>query len=495
MTFEELITFCKPVSVRGDIPDSLGALCQDSRQVNPGDIFIAVKGTQTDGHNYASAAAEKGASVLIVEEEVHVSQKTAVLQVENSRVLLSPLALKLAGNPDKNLKIIGITGTNGKTTVATLVWQILRRLDKKAALLGTVSKRIHDKELSSRLTTADPIELAADMQEMLKAGCEYLVMEVSSHALHQQRVKGISFDVAAYTNLSHDHLDYHKSMDEYAASKKMLFDGLPESAIAVTNADDLYGSYMVKDTSAKVLDFSFKNGAVISASIDRLTPAETVLDLEGVKIHTPLIGRFNAANVTQSVLICYALGFNSDIVADHVPHCTGAAGRMEKVIADDYADDKPLVIVDYAHTPDALKNVASTLAELKRSDQELVILFGCGGDRDKDKRPLMARIAAKFGDKVIVTSDNPRSEDPARIIDDIKAGFSKDDRFEAIVSRRDAIRKAIQSSDGQSIVLIAGKGHETYQEINGERTHFDDREEARRALSGQNGPLKNSEVS
>jgi UDP-N-acetylmuramoyl-L-alanyl-D-glutamate--2,6-diaminopimelate ligase len=494
MTYKELITFCKPISVRGDTPGSLGALCQDSRMVKPGDIFIAVKGTQTDGHDYISDAVKNGASLLIVDKEVNLSTKTALIKVDDTRELLSRLALKLAGNPDKKLKIIGITGTNGKTTVATLVWQILRRMDKRAALLGTVSKRINDKEFPSRLTTADPIELASDLKEISEAECEYLVMEVSSHALHQKRVGGILFDVAAFTNLSHDHLDYHKSMDEYAAAKKILFDNLAESAIAVINADDLYGSYMVKDTSAKVLDFSFKNGAVISVSIDRLTPYETVLDLEGVKIHTPLIGRFNAANVTQSVLICYALGFSSDVVADHVPYCTGAAGRMEKVVTDGFSDDKPLVIVDYAHTPDALKNVASTLSELKKPEQNLVILFGCGGDRDKGKRPEMARIAAKYGDKIIVTSDNPRSEDPAMIIKDIVAGFSSVNLFETVVSRREAIRKAIRESDVNSLVLIAGKGHETYQEIKGERTHFDDREEARKALSNQNGPLKNSEV-
>lgn len=494
MTYKELLTFCNPVSVRGDSPDNLGALCQDSRQVKPGDIFIAVKGTQTDGHHYISDAVNNGASVLIVDNDVDVSPNTAIVKVDDTRELLSVLALKLAGNPDKKLNIIGITGTNGKTTVATLVWQILRKMGKRAALLGTVSKKINDKEFPSRLTTADPIELAADLKEILKAQCEYLVMEVSSHALHQKRVKGIAFNVAAFTNLSHDHLDYHKSMDEYAAAKKLLFDNLPETSVAIINADDLYGYFMASNSSAKVIDFSFKNNAVISASIDRLTSQETVLDLEGVKVKTPLIGRFNAVNVAEAVLICYALGFDSGTVANQIPFCSGAEGRLEKICAEKNGEDKPLVIVDYAHTPDALKNIASTLSDLKQPGEKLVILFGCGGDRDRGKRPEMARIAAKYGDKIIVTSDNPRSEDPAAIIKDIVAGFSSENMFETVVSRREAIRKAIRESDRQSIVLIAGKGHETYQEINGERTHFDDREEARKALSNQNGPFKNSEV-
>jgi UDP-N-acetylmuramoyl-L-alanyl-D-glutamate--2,6-diaminopimelate ligase len=494
MTYNELIEFCNPVSVKGTPPGQLGSLCQDSRSISPGDIFIAIKGTQTDGHNYISSAVEQGASVIISEQELSGDLPAALLRVKDTRSLLSPLAQKLAGDPAKELLMIGVTGTNGKTTVATLVWQVLRKLGHGAALLGTISKKINDEVMTSRLTTADPIELAADMQKMVAAGCRYMVMEVSSHALHQKRVEGLRFEVAAYTNLSHDHLDYHQTMEEYAAAKKMLFDSLSKTCWAITNADDEYGMYMVQDTEARVLDFSFRGNALINGRVEETSAAGTSIGVEGIKVYTPLIGYFNAVNVLEAMVICTALGFDGKTIASVLGECKGAEGRMERVSINGNEGEHPVVIVDYAHTPDALKNVASTLADLKTDSQKLIIVFGCGGDRDKSKRPAMAKIAETYADEVIVTSDNPRSEDPVAIIEDITEGFSKDFSYRAIPSRKEAIHVAISEADGDTIVLIAGKGHETYQEINGIRKHFDDREEASTALSWRKGQTKNCEV-
>ncbi|PKD44954.1 UDP-N-acetylmuramoyl-L-alanyl-D-glutamate--2,6-diaminopimelate ligase [Rhodohalobacter barkolensis] len=483
MTFDELIAFCDPISVQGNEPEKMGKLCLDSRKVNTGDIFIAIDGSQADGHSFVPQAVESGASVVIVEQEMSPAGSEAVLLVKNTRELLSPLAQRLAGNPAEKLTIIAITGTNGKTTVATLVWQMLRELEQDVALLGTISKRINDTTFESKLTTSDPVELASDMKRCLESGCKYLVMEVSSHALDQKRVDGIPFEVAAYTNLSLDHLDYHSTMEEYADAKKILFDGLSSGSWAVINADDKYARHMVKNTSAKVIDFSFKENGTVNAEILKTTPEQTLLDVEGIKFFTPLVGKFNAYNVVEALLIGTALGYDGKLLADVLPACRGAEGRLEKVTTKNSTQSLPMVFVDYAHTPDALENVASTLSELKKENQKLLILFGCGGDRDRSKRPEMAKISEKYGDRVIVTSDNPRSEDPQKIIQDIETGFSSTFSYRSIVSRKEAIHTAITESSSNTIVLIAGKGHETYQEINGIRNHFDDREEAREALN------------
>lgn len=493
-TFDELIAYCNPISVTGTAPDGLGKLCQDSRKVETGDLFIAVKGFTVDGHDYIDKAIENGASVIISEIPVELKAGISVVLVENTRSLLGPLAQTIAGYPAKKLTIIGITGTNGKTTVATLIWQVLTKLGEKVSLLGTVEKRINDKTVESRLTTSDPIELANDMQQMVEAGSRYLVMEVSSHALHQQRVNGIPFYVAVFTNLSLDHLDYHQTMDEYAEAKKLLFDSLEKFDWAITNLDDSKGEWMISDTEARILNFSFSREGVISTSIEKEDETGTTLIVEGSKFTTPLIGRFNAYNVVEALLACTVLGIDGKYCAKALEDCKGAAGRMERVNNPENLADQPLVLVDYAHTPDALENVSKTLSDLKQAGQKLMILFGCGGDRDRSKRAEMARIAEKYGDFVLVTSDNPRTENPEAIIKDIHMGFSDLTKVSSITSREDAIKKVIHDADSNSIVLIAGKGHETYQEVNGKRHHFDDREIAREALDSRNGHPKNSEV-
>ncbi len=494
MTVDQLIEFCDPVSILGEKPKTLGKLCQDSREVEQGDIFIAVKGFKSDGHNFIREALNRKAGVIICEKEVPTDNNTLFLIVNSTRKLLGPLAQEMAGNPAEKLTIVGITGTNGKTTVATLVWQILNKMNQKASLLGTVGKRVNQEVLKSRLTTADPIELAADMKQMVDAESQYLVMEVSSHALDQERVVGIPFDVAAFTNLSHDHLDYHKSMNEYAEAKKKLFNSLGSQSWAITNADDEKGEWITNSTPARVLSFSFKGNGLINASVLKSDAAGMTIEVDGTEFETPLVGQFNAYNVVQALLICTALGLDGSKVAEKLKNCTGAPGRMERVNSPDAIDTEPIVFVDYAHTPNALENVAETLKGLKKREEKLLILFGCGGDRDKTKRPEMARIAETWANRVVVTSDNPRTEKPEAIIDDIIEGFEKPEKVTTIVSREDAIRKVIAEADNKTIILIAGKGHETYQEIHGERFHFDDREIAREALAARNNHPKNEEV-
>lgn len=490
MNFQELIAFCKPISVSGPEPKTIGKLRQDSREVEPGDIFVAVKGSKSDGHNFIGEAIDHGAAVIISQKKVDIDDNVAVLQVKKTRKLLGKLAQRMTGNPADKLTIIGVTGTNGKTTVATLVWQILTKLNYKASLLGTIEKRILEQQSPSRLTTADPIELAESMKEMVEAGSEYLVMEVSSHALDQRRTKGIPFKVAVFTNLSHDHLDYHETMNEYASAKKKLFNSLDSKSWAITNADDERGEWITNSTPAKVLSFSFEGKGLLQAKILKSDATGMTISIDETKIETPLVGRFNAYNVVEALLTCTVLGVDGKNAAEILKYCSGAPGRMERVNQESDIANEPIVFVDYAHTPNALENVLSTLRELKTRDQKLVCVFGCGGDRDKSKRPKMAKIAESYANKVIVTSDNPRSEDPDSIIDDIMQGFKKRENITKLTNRRDAIYEAVFSSKAGSIVLIAGKGHETYQEINGDRIHFDDREIVREALQKRDGTTK-----
>ncbi|NBC67370.1 MAG: UDP-N-acetylmuramoyl-L-alanyl-D-glutamate--2,6-diaminopimelate ligase [Bacteroidetes bacterium] len=490
MNFQELISFCKPISISGPEPETLGKLRQDSREVKQGDIFIAVKGSKSDGHNFIDEAIERGAGIIICQKDIKIDENVTVIQVKKTRKLLGKLAQKIEENPADELKIIGVTGTNGKTTVTTLVWQILTKLNYKASLLGTIEKRVLQNKSPSRLTTADPIELAQAMKEMVDAGSEYLVMEVSSHALDQGRTKGISFQVAVFTNLSHDHLDYHETMNEYASAKKKLFNSLDSKSWAITNADDERGEWIVNSTPAKILSFSFEDKGLLQAKILQSDAKGMKISIDETKIETPLVGRFNAYNVVEALLTCTALGVDGKKAAEILKDCSGAPGRMERVNRDLDASNEPIVFVDYAHTPNALENVLSTLRDLKTRHQKLVCVFGCGGDRDKSKRPKMAEIAESYANRVIVTSDNPRSEDPDLIIDDIMEGFKNSENITRLTNRRDAIHEAVFTSKAGSIVLIAGKGHETYQEINGDRIHFDDREIALEALQKRDDTTK-----
>jgi UDP-N-acetylmuramoyl-L-alanyl-D-glutamate--2,6-diaminopimelate ligase len=489
VNFNELLIACDPIDVTGSPEGELnGQIVHDSRHVGSNDVFVAIRGHKSDGHQFINDALGKGASVIIAEEPAPENTVAAIwIHVKDSRKVLMPLALARQGNPQENLVLVGITGTNGKTTVATLVYQVLTHLGYNASLLGTVSRRIGKTELPSKLTTADPVELAADLKDMVNAGSTHLVMEVSSHALDQHRVNGLRFDVAGFTNLTHDHLDYHGSIENYLNAKKTLFDHLEERAIAVINSDDPSADVMVEDTKATVWEVSFNDDS--GFRILSNTPAGLELDLDGTYISSTLSGVFNASNIAMAYLICLALGCNKNSVASALSEARGAAGRMEKVQI--YSSiSMPTVIVDYAHTPDALENVLKTLSAIKSGQHRIHVIFGCGGDRDKSKRPVMGGLAETYGDLVTITSDNPRFEDPLVIIDDIKKGFN--DPAKALIEpdRRGAIRQAIENSDENTIILIAGKGHETYQEIRGERHDMDDRMMARSAMLNKSLNIK-----
>lgn len=477
MYIKELIELVNPLHVSRTKPEGeLHQIVQNSRGVTEGSVFIAVRGHEVDGHMFLEDAIAQGAKVLITEESYYTNAEgVCVMEVENTRSLVGKLAQAFAGNPAEKLSIIGITGTNGKTTTATLVHQVLSKTGKKASLLGTVSKKILQEELGSSLTTSDPIELANDMKMMVDAGSKYLVMEVSSHALVQSRVSGFDFKVATFTNLSHDHLDYHVTIEEYAKAKKILFDQLPSSSTAIINANDPYGLFMLSDCKAKNVLLSF---GTEQTNIITNTSKGLKLNIEGANIESPLIGKFNAYNVAQAYLICRELGIEKDESIEALKTSSGAAGRMQVI----EVQGAPLAIVDYAHTPDALENVLSTLSQVKESNQKLVVVFGAGGDRDSSKRPEMAKAAESFADKIIVTSDNPRFENPEMIINSILDGFEKLDEVESITNRKDAIHKAISEANEDDIILIAGKGHEDYQDIKGEKHPFDDRLIAKEAL-------------
>lgn len=478
MTLERLIEICNPLHVtNANYGIELGSPVLDSREAKDRSVFIAVRGTRVDGHMFIENAVERGASVVICEDSFYSQKDVCVIEVENTKALTGIIAQEFAGNPARKLQIVGITGTNGKTTTATLVYQVLRACNKKASLLGTVSKRILDDEFDSKLTTSDPLELANDMQRMVETGSEYLVMEVSSHALDQHRVAGVPFKVAAFTNLSHDHLDYHETLEEYAKAKRRLFDNLSEEAFAVVNTDDKFGNFMLERCKAQKIALSFEHD---SAYILENTANGISIITDGQKIESPLLGKFNAYNLGEAYLICKCLGLDPKDIIKALSVAKGAPGRMEPVTGS--GEQGPLVIVDYAHTPDALQNVLSTLSAVKDASQKLTVVFGAGGDRDSAKRPEMAKVSELFADKVIVTSDNPRTENPDVIIADIIAGFENLDKVASVTNRRDAIEKAIQEADDNEIILIAGKGHEDYQEINGERHHFDDREIASELL-------------
>lgn len=482
MKIREIIELLNPNVISCFSQDlDIGVVCLDSRKVVPGCAFIAIDGTQTDGHNFIDKAIEKGAVLIIANLDYKTQHSdVCILKVRDTKDIVGLLAQAVNNYPADKLKIIGITGTNGKTTTASLVYQILTASGIKTAFLGTTKKIIGDKIFKSKLTTSDAIELANDMALMVKENVEYLVMEVSSHALHQKRTKGVKFDVAAFTNLSHDHLDYHSTIDEYADAKKILFNSLQSDATAVINTDDDYGHYMVEKCAANIIEVNLgtENRFIASNTINGL-----VLEIDGLEIYSPLIGVFNAYNIIEVFFICKALNIATNKIIIALKTAKGAPGRMELVNLNDFDKaDYPNVIVDYAHTPDALLNVLSTLKSLKGLTQKLIVVFGAGGDRDTSKRPTMAQISEQYADEIIVTSDNPRTEDPALIIDDIKKGFTQTADYHTLVSREEAIYKAVEIANNNDIILVAGKGHETYQEIDGVRHDFDDREIAKSAL-------------
>lgn len=461
--------------VHGDREKEIQSLAFDSRKVSAGTLFIAIKGLTVDGHAFIDQSVEAGAVAVLCERlPENRREEITYIQVENSAAAMGIVAANFYDHPSGKLKLVGVTGTNGKTTTATLLFQLFRHLSYRTGLLSTVENKIDEVVLPTKFTTPDSLQLNALLAEMVAKGCTHCFMEVSSHALIQHRTSGISFAGAIFTNISHDHLDYHETFDAYIKAKKMLFDGLHREAFALVNADDKRAMVMLQNTRADKNTYSLRSMADFRAKILHNTLQGLELDVDGVSAWFKLIGDFNAYNILSVYAAGVLLGEEKNEVLTALSQMDGARGRFEQVMN----PARVLAIVDYAHTPDALENVLKTIDNL-RTRQELVItVVGCGGNRDKTKRPVMARIAAEFSNKVILTSDNPRDEDPAQILKDMMAGIPKVDEKKTMViqDRREAIRTACNLAKAKDIILVAGKGHETYQEIKGVRNHFDDKE-------------------
>lgn len=447
----------------------------DSRACKKGDMFFALKGFETDGHNYIDTAIENGASVVVCEilpSKLNVA--VTFLQVRNSSIACGEIASNFYDNPSQSLGLVGITGTNGKSTCVHLLYSLFTSMGIKVGQISTIENMIAGTVIKSTHTTPNPIELQKLLAQMVEADCEYAFMEVSSHAIHQERIAGVNFVGGLFTNISHDHLDYHNDFDEYISVKKKFFDDLPKGSFAITNLDDKRGGVMLQNTKAFKQTFSLRTVADFKAKILENNLSGLVLSIDNEEVHFKLIGEFNAYNLLSVYAIARSLDFDKIETLQHLSAVSGAAGRFETIQSD---TEKIMGIVDYAHTPDALKNVLATINKLRNGNETVHSIVGCGGDRDKTKRPLMAHVACEHSDKVIFTSDNPRTEDPEKILEDMEAGVPVHlkKKYLTITNRKEAIKAACGFAQSGDIILVAGKGHETYQEINGERFDFDDK--------------------
>jgi UDP-N-acetylmuramoyl-L-alanyl-D-glutamate--2,6-diaminopimelate ligase len=462
--------------IQGDINQSVSAIHFDSRKVSPQSMFVAFQGTHTDGHQYIDKAIELGAQVIVCQQVPELLQsEITYLQCPDSAKALGWLAANFYGNPSRKLKVVGVTGTNGKTTNATLLFKLFRRLGYRVGLLSTVQNQINDLVIPSNLTTPDAVEIQSFMAKLLAEGCTHCFMEASSHAIVQERIAGIEFTGAVFTNITHDHLDFHKTFDNYIKAKKKLFDDLLPSAFALVNVDDKRGMVMLQNCPAKTQKtFALKNPADYKAKLLENTLQGLCLEIDNQAIWFRLIGDFNAYNLCGVFGAACLLGENPEAVLTELSDLTTAPGRFEQIRSSRGITG----IVDYAHTPDALKNVLETIEQLRQDAQQVITIVGCGGDRDKTKRPIMAKIAVNFSQQVILTSDNPRSEDPMTILDEMAEGLSiiEKKKVKVIENRREAIRKACELAGEGDIILVAGKGHENYQEIKGIKYPFDDKE-------------------
>ena len=471
---------------RPDVP--VAGLTLDSRQAGPGVLFCALRGTAVDGHAFIGKAVAQGAAVVLCEElPVELSPTTTYVQVSDSAAALGPVASAFYGHPSRQLKLVGVTGTNGKTTCATLLHKLLRELGYHCGLLSTVQNQLDETVIPSTHTTPDAIRLNELLARMVAAGCTHACMEVSSHAVAQHRIGGLRFAGGVFTNLTHDHLDYHGTFDNYLKAKKGFFDALPRTAFALTNADDKRGPVMLQNTAARRETYSLRSAATFRARLVDNSLAGLLLEIEHQEVHFRLIGVFNAYNLLAVYGAAVLLGEDPTETLTILSGLTTAPGRFEPVTV---PGQGILGVVDYAHTPDALENVLQTLHQTRRPEQRIITVVGCGGNRDAAKRPVMARLAAQLSDQVILTADNPRDEDPLDILRQMQAGLTPpaDAHVQTLADRREAIQAAVALARPGDLVLLAGKGHETYQEIKGVKTHFDDREELRAALTSRLTP-------
>lgn len=460
--------------VIGSTEVTVEALTLDSRNAGAGSLFFAVAGTRFDGHDFIAKVIEQGCRVIIAEKEVAVPEGVTLIVTENSHKATGIVASNFYGEPSRQLKLVGITGTNGKTTTTTLLYNLFMQLGYKTGLLSTVVNKIGVETIPSTHTTPDPIALNALLAQMVDANCEYCFMEVSSHAIHQYRIAGLEFAGGVFTNITHDHLDYHNTFKEYLDVKKRFFDELPVTAFALTNIDDKNGRVMIQNTRAKVVTYAMKSPADYKVKVLENQFSGLVLNINGKEVWSRLVGDFNAYNLLTAYAVSILLGEEEEEVLRVLSSLESVEGRFQYFIS----ESGVVAIIDYAHTPDALENVLKTIANIRTKNETLYTIVGCGGDRDKAKRPEMARIACELSDKVILTSDNPRSEDPNQIIEEMNAGvpgyhFKK---TISVVDRKQAIKTAISMAEKGDIILIAGKGHEKYQEINGIKHDFDDRQ-------------------
>ena len=460
-------------TVVGDTSVSINNIQFDSRKVSKNDVFVAVKGTVVDGHDFIEQVIEKGANTIICEQIPDITiEGVTYVKVDNSSKALAIMASNYYGVPSENLKLVGVTGTNGKTTIASLLYQLFKKAGYKVGLLSTVKILVDEKEYITIHTTPDSLTINKYLSEMNDEGVEFCFMEVSSHGIHQSRTEGLHFEGGIFTNLTHDHLDYHETFAEYRDVKKSFFDNLPKSAFSLVNVDDKNGAVMLQNTVSKKYTYALKSYADYRAQILENQLNGLFLKINDNEVWTRLIGNFNAYNLLAIYGTADLLGLESVEVLRLMSELDSVSGRFQYLIS----DEKITAIVDYAHTPDALKNVLETINSIRTKNEELITVVGCGGDRDKTKRPKMAHIASALSDKVIFTSDNPRTENPEQIIKDMEVGVQPQNfkKTMSIVDRNQAIKTACQLANANDIILIAGKGHETYQEINGVRTNFDD---------------------
>lgn len=474
-TLSEILYKVRLVEVFGSTAIQVSDICFDSRKVEPGCLFVAVRGIHVDGHDYIRQAFQDGAAAIICEElPDYQSDEITYIKVSDSNLALGQIASNFYDHPSDKMKVIGVTGTNGKTTIATLLFNLFRSLGYKAGLISTVCNRIEDTEIPATHTTPDAISINQLFSIMVEEGCTYCFMEVSSHAIVQERIAGIQFAGAVFTNLTHDHLDFHKTFNEYLKAKKRLFDELAPSAFALSNLDDKNGTVMLQNTKANRKFYSLKTLTDFKAKIVENRIDGLQLNIDGNDVWFRLVGIFNAYNLMAIYGTAILLGEESSAVLMAMSNLNAVEGRFDYV----KSTNGIIGIVDYAHTPDALLNVLNTIEALRTGNEQIITVVGCGGDRDRTKRPIMARIAAEKSDRVILTSDNPRSEDPEAIISEMQQGIdvSLARKTISIVNRREAIKTACALALPGDIILVAGKGHEKYQEIQGLRHHFDDKE-------------------
>lgn len=479
---EELLSEITVVERKGAAVSEVSGVESDSRQVKPGYLFVAVRGASVDGHTFIPQAMAQGAKVIVCEEfPTELNGEVSYIKVDDSAVAFGLLASAWYGNPSRELTLVGVTGTNGKTTTATLLYEMFRSLGYKAGLLSTVCNYIDTVKVPATHTTPDPLHLHRLLREMVDAGCQYAFMEVSSHSAAQHRIAGLDFDGAIFTNLTRDHIDYHKTVEAYLKAKKSFFDGLPEGSFALTNIDDKSGLVMLQNTRAEKHTYSLRTMAdfkarIIESRIDGMT-----LEINGKTVEVMFVGKFNAYNLLAVYGATCLLGQNPDEVLRKMSLLVPVAGRFQTL----HSSRGYTVIVDYAHTPDALNNVLTSIREVLGNRGNIITVVGAGGNRDKGKRPMMAREAVNLSDRVILTSDNPRFENPNDILNDMLAGLDAEQRRKTLtqVDRREAIRTATQFANPGDVILVAGKGHEDYQEIEGVKHHFDDKEEVEKLFA------------